>query len=432
MYNKIESLIFSSIVKIALFQFVTVISSFILYSNLSHYLDSRNLGLWFTIISFVSWFSIMDAGICHGLRNNLTILFSREKYYEAKCNIISVIYYTFIFVILFTVSFAFIIYVVKLDEFLNLKENISILKFCLVIVIFTVLMNILFSINNSIGYALQKSYYTSFKNMLYNVIFCVFTYSLSKIFLNSLILISVFFLVSHILANLITTTNLMRYFPYIKDISFSDISFKKFSENIKFGSPFLLISVSGVLLFGIEPILITKWFGPEYVSLHSINLRFFMIFIMLQGLYTTPLWSAYTLKNENKDNIWIKKALYKSLCVSFLLIFGVFIATLIYPSILILWIGNLDYYDKDIIFSLSINVCLRLWSSNFSTLLNGINLTTVNLVCSIISMIIFIPLSYAMVHYYAYSITSIILSSSLCLCLFSVIGPCVVIKRYFL
>ncbi|ELI6450347.1 polysaccharide biosynthesis C-terminal domain-containing protein, partial [Photobacterium damselae] len=73
--------------------------------------------------------------------------------------------------------------------------------------------------------------------------------------------------------------------------------------------------------------------------------------------------------------------------------------------------------------SVAIMISLRIWNGNFSTLLNGLGRTKLQIYISFITVFLNIPLSILMVDYFNFGVEGIVLSTIICLSIFSIIAP---------
>jgi Na+-driven multidrug efflux pump len=139
--------------------------------------------------------------------------------------------------------------------------------------------------------------------------------------------------------------------------------------------------------------------------------------------YTAPLWSAYSEKFHSNDFNWIKKTLYKSILLTFGLFILMIIVVINFEIILELWIGENNYYDKKLVIAIAILIGVRMWSGNFSTLLNGLGLTSLQMKLSIFTMIVNIPISIFFAKFLDLGLVGIAYGSSVSLALFALIAP---------
>ena len=238
----------------------------------------------------------------------------------------------------------------------------------------------------------------------------------------SLFKLSILFFVSNLSVNILMTLIL-----YLRNSEFRPrlnlVSFKLFKKNFRVSLDFFLINISSVVIFSTDTIMISHLFGAEHVVSYSVTLKIFSAFLMVLWFYTAPLWSAYSEKFHKNDFNWILKMFKRSLGLS-LGLFIVIITTFFnFEKILELWVGDNNYYDVNLVLSISLLISIRIWNGNFSTLLNGLGLTSLQMKLSIITMFINIPLSILLAKYLEMGISGIAYGSSISLSLFAVISP---------
>jgi O-antigen/teichoic acid export membrane protein len=409
--------------KNATFQVISILVGFYIYPLLVGYMDDIVLGVWFTLLSIASWFMILDLGISHGLRNRLTELIVRNKIKLSKAYLSSTYYYFSLFLLVILLVSSIGIYFSNLYYIFNVTEDIvPDLNLAVIIILITIITNLFFTINYSLSNALQNASFVNFRNMLFNLSMIIMLLIMIFIMEGSLLGLSILFLLSNTFINIFSTLFLykrnLHFIPSIKLISF-----KLFKSNLKLGLSFFLINISAIIMFSTDTLLISHLLGPEHVIYYALTLKVFIAFTMVQGFYIGPLWSAYSAKYLEKDFDWIQKTIKKSLLITLFLYLCILITISVFNHILNIWIGNSDYYNFDLIVAIAIYVSVRLWSSNFSTLLNGLSLTHLQLKTSIAATLLNIPLSIYLVKYTSLGIAGIAYGSAISLSIFAVIAP---------
>jgi len=407
----------------SIFQAISVAAGFYLYPLLIGYLEPVALGVWLTIISITSWFMILDIGLSHGLRNKLSELIVKKKTLLAKSYLSSTYYYLGLFLFLLLILMGLILAFVDINIIFNIKkDSIEHLNVAVFLVLFSAMFNLFFSINFSLSNAMQDASFINFRNMLFNVQMIVILFILTYLRNGTLLDMAIIFMVSSLMVNFITTWVLYaKHKAYIPSVSL--ISFDLFSKNIKLGLDFFVINISALIMFSTDSILIAHLINVESVAQYSIILKVFMIFIMLQGFYTGPLWSAYSEMYHRSDFFWIKRTLKKSLIATFCIYIAVFFVAIFFEHILEVWLGSDDYYNQYLVVAVSMYIGIRLWSSNFSTLLNGLSVIKLQKYTSIVAAVINIPLSIYLVKYTDLGIAGIAYGSAASLGIFAVIAP---------
>lgn len=406
-----------------IYQSFGMLASFYLYPLMIDYLDKRVLGVWLTLMSIASWFMILDVGLSHGLRNKLAPLIGKGKIKLARAYLSSTYFYFAVFLTIVFILMSTAIYFSDLYFIFNIEESVAPeLTLSVFIVMSSIFTNLFFTINFSLSNALQNASFSNFRNMLFNLSMVILLIIMLNIKNGTLFEISAIFFVSNLTVNLLSTyflyKNNLQYFPSIKLISF-----RFFKENFRLGVEFFIINISSVIMFSTDTVLITHLLGADMVIYYSITLKAFTVFLMLLWFYTGPLWSAYSVQySEGKYN-WIIDTLKKSLTLSFILFCGISVFVLIFENVVRIWTGDPGLYNKSLTFAVAIMISLRIWNGNFSTLLNGLSLTKVQMYTAIVATILNIPLSIYFVNNLGLGLAGVAYGSAVSLGIFSIIGP---------
>jgi O-antigen/teichoic acid export membrane protein len=420
---KLNKKIKNNTYKNAIFQGVSIFIGFYMYPLLMGYIDNTTLGIWFTLISLASWFTLLDVGISNGLRNKLSSLIIANKIKLARVYISSTyFYFSAIITLVFIVGNA-VISSLNLDILLNVESgSISNLNLSVCLVFSTVLLNLLFTINNSLANAQHNSSFSNYRLFIYSVAMIVSIIFMSSFKNGSLLKLSCIYFGVNMLSNVLTTIQL-----YIKNTEFLPtyklISFKHFKTNIKKSLDFFIINISSVVMFSTDTFLITHFLGPESVVAYTMTMKVLVLFLTLLWLYTGTLWSAYTDSYIRKDFVWIQRTLKRTISISFFLIIAMAIVAYNFDIILQLWVKTDFYYDPSLVLCIFLVVSLRIWNGNFSTLLNGVGKTLVQKNSGIVSTLVNIPLSIFLMRDMGMGSEGVALGTAFSLSLFAILGP---------
>ena len=364
---------------------------------MKYFNDQTILGIWFTIISILTWVFTFDLGLGNGLRNMLVKTFVNKDYKKAKVYISSAYAIITCLVIIIAIIGIMLIQVIDWNNVLNIQETIisgNILKLSINILFLGVLISFVLKIINSILYAMQKaamnnviSFCTSFIPVLY----LIFAQSLT--IEKNLIRLSIVNVLANCLPLLIATIYifmkpLKKCFPEIKYVS------KKIGLSIvKVGLLFFVVQIAFMLITSTNEILITNLFGAEQVVEYQIYYKIFIAIGTIYNLLLSPIWSAVTKAIAQKDYIWISKLnkiLFK------LSILGTICEFLIIPFLqffINIWLGESSIevnYMYAIVFALFGSVFIFNVAS--TTIANGIGKLKTQLYCYLIGVILKIPI----------------------------------------
>lgn len=381
-----------------------------------NYLDTKNYGIWLTITSFVSWFSLFDIGLGNGLRN---------KFAEAKaignktdvCAYVSTAYFTvglisfFVFSI-FCIINPFINWSTLLNTNSHLNEDLSLLVLIIfAFFTFQLTLKLIISIyqanqNHSIQYKVQ--FYTQLLSLF--VILILTSLSYGDLFLFG----SIF---SSLPVIILIVFNLYGFKTIFKEFKpkYSMVSIAHLKGITGLGLKFFVLQISSLILFATDNFIIAKFFGPEEVVPYNISFKYFSIVIMLYTILVSPYWSSFTEAFEIKDYDWIKRNVKK--IQKIWLTIPVLLSVMILSSNLIfkLWIGDEIEVPMSLNISMAIYVVILTYNMIYSSFINGVSKIKLNLVFSLISSIINIPLSIIFVKYLNLGSKGVILATCFCL-----------------
>ncbi|MEG0409161.1 MAG: hypothetical protein RR623_09835 [Bacilli bacterium] len=288
------------------------ISIFSMPLYISYFNNEFVLGLWFTILSVLSWIFNFDLGLGNGLRNNLVELLILKDKNEIKKHISSS-YFIISIAALITIIIGTIIFLFfNLNNMFNISESLISSKYLLmsIMILFVgTIISFILKLINSILYALQRSAINDLILLISNaipIIFIIFFKSTNIEY--KLIVLSIVYVISIcmplIIATIVVfkTKPLNQCFPRIKYFS-KTIAKKVFT----LGSTFFIVQIAFMLITATNEMIISNFFSPTYVVEYQIYNKLFTLIgsFILIGL--TPIWSGVTKAFAQGDYNWIVK-----------------------------------------------------------------------------------------------------------------------------
>ena len=154
-----------------------IISVFSMPLYMRYFSNESVLGVWYTILSVLTWITVCDLGLGSGLRNRLTEAISNKDDTAKKEYISS----TYILLTLIIVPVSIIICVlfcfIDLNFVFKIETNlisVNNLRISIIILFLGVAINFVLKSVNSIIYAIQKSSINNFLSLITSVIPLVF------------------------------------------------------------------------------------------------------------------------------------------------------------------------------------------------------------------------------------------------------------------
>ncbi|MRI80831.1 hypothetical protein GIY11_02150 [Aerococcaceae bacterium DSM 109653] len=288
-----------------------LLSLFTMPAYMRFFENDAVLGIWFTMLSVLNWIIMFDFGIGNGLRNKLAVtLYNGEK--EKSQEYISSAYVSIAGVaVLIGLLYMVMQYFLNWNSILNVSMDSissSTLRQSMNIIIIGILFRFVVGLSNSILYAMQKSALNNFLVLITN--FLIYIYVLcapnntpEKNLLN-------LSFAQSILSNV--PLLFVTFYLFLKPLKEMAPNLKKFKKTSAFevlniGVNLLWLQVVAMIVLTTHPFLITRLVGPQQVVEYNIYYRIYTTIASILSLALTPIWSAVTKAQGQKNYNWIKK-----------------------------------------------------------------------------------------------------------------------------
>lgn len=373
------------------------ISLFTLPAYMSYFSDQSVLGVWFTILSVLQWILTFDLGIGNGLRNKLVpALINNDKVLIKK-------YISSAYFIVGTISFfimiigCILIYHGKWNTVLNISPDIvsnEVLKITLLLIFTGIIFQFFLKLITSILFAMQKVAVSNLISLISSVLVLCYV----VLFKNGNIETDLINLaaVNILTVNLPLLIATIIIFSTILKESKPSIKFyeKKIALSIlKLGGNFFGIQLTLLFMNSTNEMLITWFYGPEYVVEYQVYFRLFYLVVTLFSLMTNPIWSAISEAYTKKQYNWIINLNKKLKILVLLVTAGNLLLMVISQPVVNIWLReetitiNYGYASIFVLFS-----AITMYNMASSVFANGIGVLKCQVVCYSIAAIIKIPL----------------------------------------
>jgi len=380
--------------KIFFFKVATLFISFILAPLLIDYLNPEIYGLWVTILSFSTWINFFDIGVGNGLRNLLVEPISNNNKIKIE-ELISTAFYSLLFIgIVLLCIFLILANIIDWNSIFNVStEKIVNLNVIISIISFTFIFNFIFMLNDKIAFSYQLSSFSSARFFCFNIIMLLgITILINLSSSGSLKEVIYFYALSMVISHLIFSYFLFSH-NNLKLPRFSSFSGSQLNDLLSLGVKFFIIQIAALIIFATDNIIISRIFGPSFVTPYSLTHKLFSLALFLHTIILTPLWSAFSKMFNDKNANWIIST-FKKLGIFTIALYTILI--LIYTfnkEILFIWTGSHLFFNINTSFYICILIAVMIWNNNFAYFLNGIGSVNVQLITSVIGGAINIPVS---------------------------------------
>jgi len=395
----------------ALYKPIGMVISLLYTPLLLNYLGDEKYGVWATVLSIITWITFFDVGIGNGLRNIITIEVENEEYQSAKVSISTA------YTVLTSIILIAYLVVVSVGLFINwsavFNTNIEV-KPVLFLSFTFICINFILAMQKVGYYAIQQSEKVALTSILTQLFNLVGVLIITAFNTDKLILMAMLFGLSSFVINILFSVLLWKKRPYFRPNP-KLFNRDKLYAISSLGFKFFFIQIAALILFTTDSLIITSLYGPEKVTPYNTAFKAFGVFNLMFSALLAPLWARYTVAKSKNNYQWIKINISRMRLVLIPISISIFIAVLYFDKISLLWLGRKLDYDAGLIVSMGVYYVMLIYSSIYSSALNGIGNVNVQLVTASLMALINIPLSIYLAKYCGLSTTGVSLATIICM-----------------
>ncbi len=385
----------SNIIGSSVFKAVTIVANLLLVRACVNYMGEEKYGIWLTLLSFFTWFSVFEVGITNNFRNKLTSYFTLHDYESGKSvvtttyKLLAIVYIIIGSLLLLIASF------LPIEQFFlpaNYETNdfgfafrLSALVYMLYFVAFglnTILLSTHFTKQTYLIVALQSI-------VLLLGIYAFNYFGIKPTFTLVFLWFTAVPLVFWLIANFIFyQTSLKKWAPEIK-LFFN----KKLQPIQKNNWGFFVIQLCTIIILSTDNLIIINKLSGTEVLKYNVAFKYFNILIVVFNLVLIPYWSSFTEAVTLKNKNWVKVHVKKLVLFWVIVVLGAVILYVLSAKAYQLWIGKNLNIPTSLSFFMAISILLTTWNSIFAYFLNAITEIKVQMFLLLFSAALNIPLS---------------------------------------
>ncbi|WP_052172507.1 lipopolysaccharide biosynthesis protein [Psychroserpens jangbogonensis] len=417
-----DQLIKKNILFSYVFKGLDISLGFLLIPLVLSYLNEEQYGVWILLFSLTGYFSFMDVGLSHGLRNKFAEAKAKNeieklRYYVSTTYALLAIISSIFFVIFLMVN-SFVNWERILNTKIVLNDDLSVLA---LFVFGAFSLQFVFKIIITILTADQRPSIINLQGFLIKCLQVSIIIILIKFTEGSLVLLGAAFSMIPIVSLLgLTIYYFSKDYAHIRP-KIAYVNFSYLNDLMNVGIKFFFITLAGIILFSTDNLIITQLYGPEQVTPYQIANKYFGISLMLFAIIVQPLWSAVTDAYHKDDLIWIKSAMKKMKKIWILFSIGSLLLLIISPYFFKLWLG--DKVDISFILSVSwfVFVVIQSYNMIYTYFINGVGKLRVQLYITVFSIIFNIPASIFLAKTLNMGVSGVIMATTISMLLSAVI-----------
>ena len=357
------------------------------------YVDKGSYGVYLTIASVVTWFSIFDFGLVNGLTNRISEALVNDDVKLVRSYLSTTYVFLFFFVI-FILSLYFLldsnlnwntIFNTKINErSLRLALRLTVISFCLLFLLKPI---------TSLLMVKQLHFIANGIMVAGNFLSLALIYFCGHLFTNSFVFLVAALVFTYPLCLLIYSIIYYIKEPFLRPtIASFKFTYKRklFGLSIKF----FIIQISVIVILTSNNFLIAQFTDNDTVTLYNIAYRYFSIATIFQLMFVHPLWAAFSEAFAKKDFAWIKKIIAQINRLNFFLVLGLVGMLLVNKFAYSVWLGPEIEVPQHINIYLSIYFSLTLFVQAYVHFINGAGTLNLQVLYSLITLMLHYPTAY--------------------------------------
>ena len=362
--------------------------------------DYKN-GVWLTISSFLLYTDSLDIGLGNGLRNKLAAYWAKGDMEKARQSVSSTFFTLILIMIPIAIILLVLINTIDLYALVNVKPQI-IDNLREVYSISTILVCAHFVIK-FIGNIYLGLQLPAVNNLLVVggqtlALAIIFVLSRQKGMDNMLLWVAIANtlapLVIYVIAYPIT---FYKKFPELRP-SLKYFKKEMVGELLGLGFKFFILQIAGIIIFASSNFVISNVVSPAQVTPYQVAYRYFSLTMMIFTVIGVPFWSATTDAYERGDIDWIKKSMKRLHMILIAIFIALVIMVVVANFVYRIWVRSDIIVPMSLTIGMALYLMIVITSLCYSYFLNGFGFLRLQLITTIISAIIYIPLAIALGH----------------------------------
>jgi O-antigen/teichoic acid export membrane protein len=380
-----------SIVGSVFFKLSSALISFISVPLLLKTLGTDHYAIWVTITALIGWLNIFDFGSGYSLKNKVTESFAQNNISELKGLVAGTIQFYLMTAMLLLVVFGFSLLFVKIFQH----------HLYLTLIIFIpVILSFPFTLGHFIIQGIKK--FNLFNLILFSqsfvwlLIIYVFHAHMFKVDLETL---AYCYSISYVIANFIIIMLSLKAIKFEWREILHLPNFAASKKSLITGSKFFVLQVSSLFLFSLGNILTYNNLTLQNVAQYDTINKIYVVGITLFNVVITVLWTEISHAKALNDKNRLHRIYNQLLVLAGLYSAGSLLVTFYLPEIIGLWTSHNITITLPVLYPFVLLNILQVLAYCGAVFLNAFEQLKGQIIFSVISAILMIPLSQLLFHY---------------------------------
>ncbi len=424
--NRIVNLIHNHLFMSAFYKGVSGLSLFVSIPILIHYLGDTNYGVWVLAFTLFQWVLLMDFGLASVLKTkipelqhsgNINLINAYIKSTYKSCFVIAGC--IFLFFVLFFFTF-------NVQSILNISFESSFVTQLFLLNIFFFCVNFILNTHKSLFVGVHKGKFAE-QSIAVNQIVFLLCLVIPMRFFSTISDESKLYLITIINGLVCLIVNLIYTIYFFKSEKLNPFTKEKTPRDYlkgiySLGLKYMVIQIGSLFLFSSDNYILSYFMSPKEVVPYEIVSKYFQFPLMILTAGMAPLWSMFAKGYLEKNQTWLLMIFKRFNYFYILILVGMLLCVFIASPIMKIWISKEFTVSIFLLFSVSIMISLRIFTTFYGYFFNGIGNLRSYLVLLCASVLLKLPLSYLFIKL-NFGISSVVLASGSCLLVWSIVQP---------
>lgn len=337
------------------------------------YVSISEFGIWMTITSLASWFSLVDVSFGNGLRNSLVVFFNSGNQRIARQYVSTIYALSGVVALGLILLVIYINYHASWSAIFNIEtDNPGQINTVISYTLVGFSIQLLLKPINAILLAAQRAAYVGWIMLIINTLTLVCLYGAVQLASPSLLTMAHIYTLAPLLVfGLISVYLFSRTYANIAP-RLADVRRTLTRELFNTGGQFFVLQLISVLVFTSGGLFISYFLGSGSVGPYSIVSKYFGVVTMLYGIVITPYWSAFTDAYIRHDKPWIMRTMKQLNRISGLMVLLVLIMLLVARPVMRVWVGSEIAMSTDMLVWMALYSVSFIFLSNYNSFVNGV------------------------------------------------------------
>lgn len=359
-----------------------------------HTLGVYENGIWLTISSMLLWIDNLDVGLGNGLRNKLAACLAVGDNIGARRAVSSTLAMLVIIVVPVAALLLLLIHFADTYTFLNVDSaRVGTLDLVLSVSAVFVCSTFILKFVGNFYMGMQLPAVSNLLGMLGQTLALLGTLAVYLSGSRSMLLVAVANTVAPLLVYAVAfPVTFCRRYPALRP-SLRYVDRESVRSLFGTGVQFFVLQISGLVLFQLTNLLISRYFTPAMVTPYQISYRYFSVVQLLFYIICMPFWTATTDAYNRGDYAWIRRSnrMLNRLVAGLAALTALMVVAA--PVAFALWVGKGTEIPFDMTVIVALYVLILTVSMRYSYILNGFGFLRMQLVMTVSAAIVYIPLS---------------------------------------